>query len=479
MISFLVAIICLIVGFLFYGKVAESVFGPDVNRETPAYADRDDVDYLPMPTWKTYLVQLLNIAGTGPIFGALSGALFGPIVYFWIVLGCIFGGAVHDYFCGMISVRSKGASVSELVNTNLGPAMGNVMRVFSVILLVMCGVVFTVGPAGLLNIITPDRFDTTFWFAVVMIYYFIATFLPIDKIIGKIYPLFGACLIIMALGVGGVMFFNPNFNMPEIFDNFKNMHAQNLPVWPFMFITVACGAVSGFHATQSPIMARCLKNEKDGKKVFYGAMISEGIIAMVWAAAGVTCYESSQALLAAGAGTSAVVYEVCMKTMGAFGGIIAMLGVIACPISSGDTAYRSARLTIADWFKIDQSKYKNRIIITIILLGAGFIISKQDYNIVWRYFSWSNQTLAMIVLWMETVYLFNNKKNYLITLVPAVFMTAVTTTYFMVAKECMGFFFGLANVDSNLNYTIGVVTGVAFAIILLAVFNNYKNKRKI
>ena len=310
MITFIICLAFLLVGFLVYGKYVNKMFGPD-DRETPAIAINDGVDYIPMPTWKVFLIQLLNIAGTGPIFGALSGALFGPIVYLWIIFGNIFAGAVHDYMCGMLSMRNRGASISELTGKYLGNGMKNVMRVFSVVLLVMCGVVFTTGPAGLLAILTPDTLDATFWLWVVMIYYFIATFVPIDKVIGRLYPLFGICLIVMAVGVAGSMMFSGKFEMPELWLNFENQHASGTPVWPFMFITVACGAISGFHATQSPMMARCCKSEREGQKVFYGAMVAEGVIAMVWAAAGVTCYESSQALLEAGGGVSSVVYAVC------------------------------------------------------------------------------------------------------------------------------------------------------------------------
>lgn len=466
MITFLCCVALLIMGYIFYGSFVEKVFAPD-NRKTAAYELQDGVDYVPMPTWKTYLIQLLNIAGTGPIFGALGGAVFGPIVYIWIVLGCIFAGAVHDYLCGMLSEREKGASVSELVGKYLGTGMAYVMRVFSVILLVMCGVVFTKGPADLIAMLTPETLNARFWLIVVMVYYFIATFVPIDKIIGKIYPLFGACLMIMAIGVGGVMVINPKFVMPELWDNFTNMH-PTLPWWPFMLITVACGAISGFHATQSPLMARCLQDEKKGRKVFYGAMITEGVIALVWAAAGVTCFETRQALQASGM-ASATVYDVCMRTMGQVGGVIALLGVVACPISSGDTAYRSARLTIADWFKIDQGKWQNRIIITVLLLGAGAIILNLDYSTVWRYFSFSNQTLAMIVLWAETVYLLNNNKKYLITLIPAVFMTAVTSTYFLVAPECLGAF--------GVTYNVGLILGLVITVCALCYFMFYKIKK--
>lgn len=423
-----------------------------------------------MPTWKVFLIQLLNIAGTGPIFGALSGALFGPIVYFWIVLGCIFAGSVHDYYCGMISVRHGGDSISELSGHYLGSGMCQVMRVFSVILLVMCGVVFTTGPAGLLAILTDGRISENIWLWVIIIYYFIATFVPIDKVIGHIYPLFGVCLMVMAGGVAGSMLFSGHFSMPEIWDNFENQYSGNMSVWPFMFITVACGAISGFHATQSPMMARCIRSEKDGRRVFFGSMIAEGIIALVWAAAGVTCYESSQALLEAGGGCSAVVYNICQSTMGRLGGILALVGVIVCPISSGDTAYRSARLTLADWFKLDQSKMKNRLLLTVPLLGAGSVICGLDYNMIWRYFSWSNQTLAMISLWTFSAYLRRHGKKYMITVLPAAFMTAVTVTYFSIAPECLGFIWGKLGISGSVFYPIGVCLGTASAILLCILF---------
>lgn len=469
MVSFLVCVAILIIGYVFYGKYVEKVFKPD-DRMTPAYRNTDGVDFIPIRTWRAYLIQLLNIAGTGPIFGALSGALFGPIVYLWIVFGCIFAGAVHDYLCGMISEREDGESVSEIVGEYLGVEMKYFMRIFSIILLIMCGVVFTEGPAELLALLTPANLDAHFWLIIVMIYYFVATFLPIDKIIGKIYPIFGICLIIMAVGVGAVLCFNPNFTMPELYDNFKNMHAEGLSPWPFMLITVACGAISGFHATQSPIVSRCIKDEKVGRKVFYGAMITEGLIALVWAAAGVTCYESSKDLLMAGAGSSVVVYDVCKRTMGGFGGVIAMLGVIACPISSGDTSFRSARLVISDWLKIDQKDIFKRMLISILLLGVAAIVLNIDYNVVWRYFSFSNQSLATIVLWAETVYLYQNKRNYYITLVPAVFMTSVVSTYFILAKECLGHF--------GIPYNVGMIVGILIALYTLIIFMKGTSKKE-
>ncbi|MDO5435683.1 MAG: carbon starvation CstA family protein [Clostridia bacterium] len=477
MISFIAAVIALILGFLLYGKIVEKNFAPD-DRETPAVAMQDGVDYVPMPTWKVFLIQLLNIAGTGPIFGALSGALFGPVVYLWIVFGCIFAGAVHDYGIGMISMRNRGCSVSEIVGDHLGGGMRQVMRVFSVILLIMCGVVFTKGPADLLAILTNNAPGPSFWFWIVLLYYFIATFVPIDKVIGKFYPVFGVLLIVMALGVSGSMLFSGSYEMPELWDHFANEHPEGIGVWPFMFITVACGAISGFHATQSPMMARCCKNEFVGRKVFYGAMIAEGIIALVWAAAGVSCYESGQALLEAGAGCSAVVYTVCRSTMGKIGSVIALLGVIACPISSGDTAYRSARLTLADWFRSDQASFKNRLIITVPLLVTGFLISRIDYTVVWRYFSWSNQTLAMIGLWACSVYLARSGKKWIITAVPAVFMSAVTVSYFFMADECLGMLWKSLSIDSKIYTPAAAGLGAAAAMAFLLLFIRKKGSQQ-
>lgn len=476
MISFLLCVAALIAGYFFYGKIADKIFASD-DRVTPANAINDGVDYVPMKTWKVFLIQLLNIAGTGPIFGALSGAVFGPVVYLWIVFGCIFAGGVHDFFGAMISIRHGGASIPEITGSYLGAKMKYIMRIFSVVLLVMCGVVFTTGPAELLGMLTPEKLSGSFWLWIILIYYFIATFVPIDKVIGKCYPIFGVCLIIMAFGVGGTLLFSSDYRMPEIWNNFANMNANGVAIWPFMFITVACGAISGFHSTQSPMMARCIKSERDGRKVFYGAMIAEGLIALVWAAAGVSCYESSRALLDAGGGTSSVVYEICTSTMGKIGGILALIGVIVCPISSGDTAYRSARLIISDWFKINQADWKKRLIVTIPLLAAGAVICHIDYSIVWRYFSWANQTLATIALWVVSVYLTGEKKPYFISLVPAVFMSAVSSTYFFVAPECLGILWRGMLVSEAIYYPIGAAIGILFAAALFIAFMTWKKRK--
>ena len=476
MITFFIAVACLVLGYLLYGKVIERNFGPD-DRETPAVSVNDGVDFVPMPTWKVILIQILNIAGTGPIFGALFGALYGPIVYLWIVLGCIFAGAVHDYMCGMLSVRNGGASMPEITGKYLGNGMKQVMRVFSVILLIMCGVVFTTGPAGLLALLTPDRLDTSFWLWVVIVYFFIATFLPIDKVIGKFYPVFGLCLLFMALGVGGSILFSGSFEMPEIWANFENRHAQGTPVWPFMFITVACGAISGFHATQSPMVAKCITSEKQGRFVFYGAMIAEAVIALVWAAAGVVFYENTGALseALAAAGQSGVVYDISFGMLGAVGGVLAVVGVIACPITSGDTAFRSARLILAEWTGLSQKPFKNRLKITLPLLFVGLLLTQLDFDVLWRYFSWSNQTLAMVALWVATAYLQKETHPFshlLLTALPATFMTGVSATYILMAPE------GL-RLPASVAVPVGAAAALLCFVWFLYVCERHRKGRKL
>ena len=467
MISLLVSFAVLVVGYLVYGRVTEKIFSPD-ERLTPAVAVNDGVDCVPMKTWKAFLVQLLNIAGTGPIFGALMGAVFGPVVFLWIVFGSILGGAVHDYMSGMISCRNKGASIAELSGTYLGKAVKWIMRVFSVILLVLCGTVFVTSPAGLLDKLTPEWMNGTFWAIVILIYYLLATLLPIDKLIGKLYPIFGVLLIVMAVAViGGIIFSGGKYTIPEL--SFVNWHPDSTPVWPYMFITVACGAVSGFHATQSPMIAKCIKTEKDGRKVFYGAMISEAVIALVWAAAGVSFYGTTELLNKALAnGASNVVYEISTGVLGAIGGVLAIAGVVICPITSGDTAFRSARLILAETFRLEQKKIKNRLLITIPLLIVGglltwfAVVNDNGFQIIWRYFSWSNQTLAMIALWVSTAYLLKEGKykfGSLMTAFPAAFMTAVSLTYILMAQE--GF---------RLDWAVSYITGAVTAVILFSVY---------
>ncbi|MCB6344347.1 MULTISPECIES: carbon starvation protein A [Enterocloster] len=484
MVSFLGGLVLLIAGYFLYGSFVERVFHPD-SRQTPAYAMEDNVDFVPMSTSRAFLVQLLNIAGLGPIFGALSGALWGPVVYIWIVLGTIFAGGVHDYLSGMLSERNNGASISEIVGKYLGPVMAVVMRIFSVILLVMVGVVFMVGPAGLIALLTPEALNVQFWTIVILIYYFLATLLPIDKIIGKLYPIFGICLIVMALGIAGAtLYYSGTRPMLEIWDHVENMYpGKELPIWPLMCITVACGAISGFHATQSPMMARCIKSEKEGRKVFYGAMVAEGVIALIWASAGIAFYYDRagagtglQALLAAKGGNSTTVYDMSIQLLGGVGGVLAMLGVIACPITSGDTAFRSARLTIADWFKIDQKDTKKRLMLSVPLLLAGYGISFLDYNTIWRYFSWSNQTLAMMALWAAATYVcrFVGKNYGWIAAVPATYMTSVSVAYILQAQE--GF-----RLPAALSNGVGICAAVvclALYVVKVYVKSEVKSTRK-
>lgn len=460
MITFICAIILLLAGYWLYGRLAETVFRPD-DRPTPAMEHPDGVDYVPIKTWRVFLIQLLNIAGTGPIFGPLMGAVFGPVVFLWIVFGSILGGAVHDYMSGMISVRMNGASVSEIVGKYLGGAAKQIMRVFSVILLVLVGAVFTTSPAALIARLTPEWMDTQFWVVVILIYYLLATLLPIDKLIGKLYPLFGCVLLLMVVGIiGGLV--AGGYTLPELV--IADLHPDGLPVWPFMFVTVACGAVSGFHVTQSPMMARCITTEKDGRKVFYGAMIAESVIALVWAAAGVAFYETTGGLQQAltELGQSGTVYDISVSLLGVVGGALAIIGVVVCPISSGDTAFRSARLTIADWFRIDQSNLGKRLAITLPLLLAGALLTQLNFDVIWRYFSWSNQTLAMITLWAAAMYLARHGEKWwhsLICALPATFMSAVSCTYILMAEE------GL-----RLSQGISCPVGAVFAAACMALY---------
>lgn len=462
MITLLLALAVLLAGYLLYGKAVEQVFGPD-ERPTPARAMADGVDFVELPTWKVFLIQILNIAGLGPITGAIMGALWGPVVYLWIVLGTIFAGATHDYLTGMLSIRHGGASVSELIGKYLGRPARQVMTIWTAVLLVMVGTVFSVGSAGLLAMLTPETLSKNFWLIVILIYFFIATFVPIDKVIGRIYPLFGICLLIMAVGVGAGLLLK-GYPLPELWDNFGNQHPEGKPVWAFMFVTVACGAISGFHATQSPMMARCIQTERHGRSVFYGAMVAEGAIALVWAAAGVAFYNGTGGLLTAiNVGTAnGVVFEVCMQILGPIGGLLAMIGVIACPITSGDTAFRSARLTLADWLHKDQQTIASRLWLTVPLLASGAVIGQFDYQIIWRYFSWSNQTLAMVTLWTVAVYLYRARRkrwHFLIAMLPAVFMSAVCMTYILQAPEGLG-----------LSTTVAYPGGIIFAVVCLVLF---------
>ncbi len=470
MVTFIVSLVLLTVGFVFYGGMVERIFAPD-DRKTPAIEINDGVDCVPMKTWKAFLVQLLNIAGTGPIFGALMGAVFGPVAFLWIVFGSILGGAVHDYMSGMISERNEGKSIAELSGIYLGTGAKYIMRVFSVVLLILCGTVFVTSPASLLASLTPEFFGVKFWTIVILVYYILATLLPIDKVIGRLYPIFGVILIVMAVGIVGGIVFSNGYSLPEL--QIANLNPKGLPVWPYMFVTIACGAISGFHATQSPMVAKCITTEKVGRKIFYGAMIAESVIALVWAAAGLAFYDGTVGLNDAlkEFGQSGVVYNISTGLLGIGGGILAVVGVVVCPITSGDTAFRSARLILAEWSGLDQKSMKNRLIITLPLLGVGAVLTQLDFDVLWRYFSWSNQTLAMIALWVATSYLLKNAKNKigsLVTALPATFMSAVSMTYILMADE--GFKLG-----AGIAYPCGVVFAIGCFAFYLYRFGKAKN----
>ncbi|MGH4050834.1 MAG: carbon starvation CstA family protein [Clostridium sp.] len=474
MVSFILAIIALIVGYYIYGTIVEKAFGADESIKTPAVRLADGVDFVELPEWKIFLIQFLNIAGLGPIFGAIAGAMWGPVAFLWIVLGCIFAGGVHDYFAGMLSVRHDGASIPEVVGQYLGKGFQNFMRVFSIVVLILVGVVFVMGPASILKGLT--GINVTILIYIIFAYYIIATMVPIDKLIGKIYPIFGFCLLIMAVGVGGALIFG-GYHIPEVtISNLVNMHASpgKNPIFPMLFITIACGAISGFHATQSPLMARCISNEKQGKKIFYGSMIVEGIVALVWAAAAMSFFggvgELNATMAITGHNAAWVVNETSINLLGKVGGVLAILGVVFCPITSGDTAFRSARLTLADAFKFNQSPIKNRFVISIPLFVIGFILTRMDFAVIWRYFGWSNQTLATIVLWTAGMYLATLGKKHWIATVPATFMTAVCVSYILIAPE--GF-----QLSQGISYSVGVIGAIAAMVIFLVAAKKVEVKK--
>ncbi len=472
MISFIIALLALVAGYFFYGKLVEKVFGPD-DRPTPAVSKADGVDYIVLPGWKIFMIQFLNIAGTGPIFGAIMGAWYGPMAYLWIVLGCIFAGAVHDYMIGMLSMRHGGAGLPELVGAYLGQPTKRVMLVFSVLMLMMVGVVFVYSPAIILHGIWGSKL---FWIVVIFAYYIIATMLPVDKVIGKVYPLFAFSLIFMALALlVGLLIKQPA--IPELWGNLslanlnenpdwlgREKFVGNNPVFPCLFITIACGAISGFHATQSPLMARCVKTERWGRRIFYGAMITEGLVALIWATVSmyffynggwreVVSEETVQAFIAQADGgktlmqffdAPTVVKEVCNGWLGIAGGILALLGVVAAPITSGDTAFRSARLIVADFMKMEQHSIRRRLYICIPMFAAAVLLmlwqmnNPDGFNIIWQYFGWGNQTLAVFTLWTITVYLVQQKKPFWMTLIPALFMTIVCSTFLLISRQAFG-----------------------------------------
>ena len=482
MISFIVSLVALVLGYIVYGAIVERVMRPD-GRQTPAVRLADGVDFVALPTWKVFMIQFLNIAGTGPIFGAIMGMWFGPAAYLWIVLGCIFAGAVHDFMSGMLSLRHDGANLPTLIGKYLGNGTRNVMLVFTVLLLLMVGAVFVYSPALILKDMWGGDAATIGWIIAIFVYYVIATLLPIDKIIGRVYPLFAIALLVMAAGLlVGLFVKMPHlpelWNMgdlaqwtgTQVIDGKDTLgvsaYLQKNPLFPCLFITIACGAISGFHATQSPLMARCLKSEHLARPVFYGAMITEGLVALIWATVSsyffyyggwkevVSAEEVSnfmaQVQLADGKtliqyfSAPQVVKLVCSGWLGSLGGTLAVLGVVAAPITSGDTAFRSARLIIAEWLHFGQKTMVRRLMISVPLFVASLLLliwqmeNPDGFNVLWQYFGWFNQALSVFTLWMITVYLARNRKPYIITLIPAIFMTVVCTTFLIASPQALG-----------------------------------------
>lgn len=463
MITFICCLTALVIGYFVYGSFIERIFGIAPERKTPAFTKQDGVDYIPIPTWKVFMIQFLNIAGLGPIFGAIMGAKFGTASFLWIVLGSIFAGATHDFLAGMLSLRHDGESLPELTGRYLGSHFKQFMRGFTVLLMILVGAVFVAGPAGLLAKLMPTYMDMNFWIIVIFIYYILATLLPVDKIIGKIYPLFAIALLFMAVGIL-IMLFIKQPPLPEWTEGISNTHPAGLPIFPIMFVSIACGAISGFHATQSPLMARCLKSEKYGRPVFYGAMITEGIVALIWAAAATYFFHVNGM---AENNAAVIVDRITRDWLGAIGGVLAILGVVAAPITSGDTAFRSARLIVADFLRWEQKSISRRLMIClpmfVVTIGV-LVYSQQDkdgFDIIWRYFAWANQTLAVFTLWALTVYLVQAKKLYIVTLIPALFMTAVCSTYIFVAPEGLRMDVGISQILG------GIITVLVFLLFLV------------
>ncbi|UUM30124.1 carbon starvation CstA family protein [Vibrio japonicus] len=447
MLWFLTCVAALIGGYFIYGAFVEKIFGINEKRQTPAHTKKDGVDFVPMSTKKVYLVQLLNIAGVGPIFGPIMGALYGPAAMLWIVLGCIFAGAVHDYFSGMLSVRNGGASVPTLTGRYLGNGAKHFMNIFAIVLLLLVGVVFVSAPAGMITNLVNDQtslnVSMTTMVIAIFAYYIIATIVPVDKIIGRFYPLFGALLIFMSVGLMAAIALSSEHTVMgdfQVTDMFTNLNPNDMPLWPALFITIACGAISGFHATQSPLMARCMENEKNGRFVFYGAMIGEGVIALIWCAIALSFFGSLEALSEAvkNGGPGNVVYSSSFGLLGVFGGIIAFLGVVILPITSGDTAFRSSRLILAEYFNMEQKTLRNRLLMALPLFVIGGVLTQVDFGIIWRYFGFANQTTAVMMLWTASAYLLRHNKLHWITTIPAMFMTAVCVT-FILNNSTLGF----------------------------------------
>lgn len=471
MVSFFLCLLALVAGYFFYGRYVERLFGPD-NRPTPVCQHADGIDYIRLSRWKMFMIQFLNIAGVGPIFGAIMGIKFGASCFLWIVLGSVFAGAVHDYLAAMMSLRRGGISLPETIGHYLGHPAMHFVRVFTILLLILVGAVFVSSPAGLLDTLTGGQFGINLWIALIFVYYMLAAVLPVDKIIGRIYPLFAVALLFMAGGILAYLVIQRPAGIPELWDGLGNTHPQAAitPIVPILFVSVACGAISGFHATQSPMMARCMGSEFQGRPVFYGAMIVEGIVALIWAAAAAVFFHQSPENMAE-TNAAGIVFGVTREWLGPLGGLLAVLGVVAAPITTGDTALRSARLIVADILGIEQAALSRRLAVSLVIFAATFVTlyfslaNKDGFNIIWRYFAWANQTLSVFTLWAITVYLARERKNYFVTLIPAVFMSGVVSTYIFVARECLGF-----------SLTIGYTAGAAIMLASAAAFFRWKRR---
>ncbi|MCQ2294567.1 MAG: carbon starvation protein A [Bacteroidales bacterium] len=477
MLSFIISIIALLLGYFLYSKLIERIIEVNPSVQTPAVSHPDGVDYVPMKPWRIYLIQFLNIAGVGPICGAIMGAQFGTASFLWIVFGSIFAGAVHDFIAGFISIRKDGASLPEIHGEYLGNGMKTFMRIFTIVLMVLVGAVFVNTPAVLLNANFTPEWNIFIWVAIIFAYYLIATLLPIDKLIGKIYPIFGILLLAMAAAiVVAFIAFKPH--IPELWDGLQNAHpdAAHNPIFPMMFISIACGAISGFHATQSPLMARCMTNEKQARPVFYGSMITEGIVALIWAAAAAYFFGPESPVDTTGKGGPAMVSIIANTWFPGIIAVICVLGVISAAITSGDTALRSARLIVADFMGYDQKPIKNRLFVAVPIFAAtaGILVysllDAKGFDVIWRYFAWSNQVLATVTLWTLSVFLLIKHKPYIITLIPAIFMTMVTGCFLFVAeKEGLG-----TLLPHWLGYTIGGAITLAVTIIFFAATRKHR-----
>jgi len=495
MFTFIISVILLILGYIFYGKFVEKVFEIDSNAKTPALTKTDGIDFVPMKPIKMFLIQFLNIAGLGPIFGAIMGIMYGPAAFLWIVFGTIFAGGLHDYMCGMMSVKLGGISTPDVIGSQLGKFIKLLMRIISIVLLVLLATSFLDGVSVLLQntlalptLTIKGATRPALWLGIILVYFLLATVMPVDKIIGRLYPIFGGVLLFMGLGIMVTMLISHGADMPEITDGLQNRHPKLLPIFPMMFVTIACGAISGFHATQSPLMSRCMTNEKQGRLIFYGAMVAEGILALIWAAAagsffadpekGLYGIEGLKAFAAQHPGeniAALVVDKICRSWLGVIGGVLALVGVIFAPITSGDTALRSARLIVADFLKLDQKNIGNRLLIAIPLFIAVVGMLFVNFDSVWRYFSWTNQTLAMFALWAGAVFIYDkeySKTNidhkyrygYLIALVPAIFMTLVSVSYILIAPE------GLNLRNLGVSWIGYIVAGIVVSACLILFF---------